>query len=133
MGIRFTDIVRLHVPFSTARKALSIGKADHRGRIAGETHSFSAGADLTPLLTGLEQGTSLQWGYLLTGELLVDCGNGWVDTIEANELFYLPAGRPVRAGRDCEVFLFSPVRESRESLQQVATSLREAVQAARRG
>jgi hypothetical protein len=71
MRIAKNDIpVPIDAPGAVARQKTNFGDASGYGKISGEYYSLGAGADISPLLKGLEGDLhhSLHWGYLLQGE-----------------------------------------------------------------
>jgi hypothetical protein len=114
MRIAKEDIpVRIGAPGAVARQQTDFGDASGYGRIGGEYFSLGAGADIAPLLKGLEGDLcqSPHWGYLLQGALTVTYADGAEEGVKAGDLFYWPPGHTVRAGEDAEVILFSPQEE----------------------
>ncbi len=114
MRIAKKDIpVRINAPGAVARQQLNFGDATGYGRISGEYFSLGAGADIAPLLVGLEGDLcqSPHWGYLLQGELTVTYADDTQDVIRSGDLFYWPPGHTVKVGADAEVVLFSPQDE----------------------
>jgi uncharacterized cupin superfamily protein len=114
MRIAKDDIpVRIKAPGAVARVQTDFGDASGYGKIGGEYFSLGAGADIAPLLKGLE-GDLCQaphWGYVLQGELTVTYADGEEEKIKGGDLFYWPPGHTVRVGADAEVILFSPQDE----------------------
>ena len=114
MRVAKNDIpVRIDAPGAVARVQTDFGDATGYGRISGEYFSLGAGADISPLLKGLE-GDMCQaphWGYLLQGELTVTYAGGSEEVVSGGDLFYWPPGHTVRVGADAEVILFSPQEE----------------------
>ncbi len=114
MRIAKDDIpVRIDAPGARARQKADFGDASGYGKISGEYFSLGAGADIAPLLKGLEGDLcqSPHWGYLLQGELTVTYADGTGEVIKAQDLFYWPPGHTVKVGEDAEVILFSPQNE----------------------
>ena len=114
MRIAKDDIpVRINAPGAVARVQTNFGDASGYGRIGGEYFSLGAGADIAPLLKGLEGDSchSPHWGYLLQGELTVTYADSSEEVIKSGDLFYWPPGHTVRVGQDAEVILFSPQDE----------------------
>jgi hypothetical protein len=114
MRIARSDIpVRIDAPGAVARQKLDFGDATGYGRISGEYFSLGAGADIRPLLKGLEGDLcqSPHWGYLLQGELTVAYADDTEEVIRGGDLFFWPPGHTVRVGADAEVILFSPQHE----------------------
>lgn len=105
--------VKIDSPGAVARQLADFGDAGGYGTISGEYFSLAAGADITPLLAGLE-GDLCQvphWGYLLEGQVTTTFADGTEETLRGGELFYWPPGHTVRVGEDAEVILFSPQEE----------------------
>ena len=105
--------VRINAPGAVARQQTDFGDATGYGKIGGEYFSLGAGADIAPLLKGLE-GDLCQaphWGYLLQGEIIVTYGDGTEEVVKGGDLFYWPPGHTVKVGKDAEVILFSPQEE----------------------
>jgi hypothetical protein len=114
MRIAKDDVpVRINAPGAIARQQRDFGDAGGYGRMAGEYFSLGAGADIAPLLKGLE-GELCQaphWGYLLQGEVVVTYADASKETIRGGDLFYWPPGHSVSVAQDAEVVLFSPQDE----------------------
>jgi hypothetical protein len=114
MRIAKDDIpVMINAPGAVARVQTNFGDASGYGRIGGEYFSLGAGADIAPLLKGLE-GDLCQaphWGYLLQGELTVTYADRSEEVIKGGDLFYWPPGHTVRVSEDAEIILFSPQEE----------------------
>jgi len=114
MRIAKKDVpVRINTPGAVARQQLNFGDATGYGKISGEYFSLGAGADIAPLLVGLEGDLcqSPHWGYVLQGELTVTYANHAQEVIRGGDLFYWPPGHTVKVGADAEVVLFSPQTE----------------------
>ena len=105
--------VRMEIPGAVIRQRTEFGDVSGYGKISGEYFSLGAGADISPLLKGLEGDLcqSPHWGYLLQGELTVTYADGTEEVINSGDLFYWPPGHTVRVGKDAEVILFSPQDE----------------------
>lgn len=114
MRIAKEDVpVRINAPGAIARVATEFGDASGYGKFGGEYFSLSAGADIAPLLKGLD-GDLCQaphWGYLIEGQITVTYADGTEDSVKGGDLFYWPPGHSVRVGEDAEVILFSPQEE----------------------
>ena len=114
MRIAKDDIpVRINAPGAVARQQTDFGDTAGYGKIGGEYFSLGAGADIAPLLKGLEGDLcqSPHWGYLLRGEVTVTYGDGAEEVVKGGDLFYWPPGHTVKVGEDAEVILFSPQEE----------------------
>ena len=114
MRITKDDIpVRINAPGAIARQQTEFGDSEGFGKISGEYFSLGAGADLAPLLVGLE-GDLCQcphWGYVLQGAVTTTYTSGDSETAREGDLFYWPPGHTVRADADSELILFSPQHE----------------------
>ena len=114
MKIAKNDIpVKIDSPGAVARQKTNFGDATGSGAIGGEYFTLGAGADIAPLLVGLEGDLcqSPHWGYLLQGELTVTYADGNQEMVSSGDLFYWPPGHSVKVGQDAEVILFSPQEE----------------------
>lgn len=114
MRIAKGDIpARIDVPGAKARHERGFGDATGCGTMAAEYFSMGAGADIAPLLEGLE-GNLCQaphWGYMLEGRVTVTYADGAREQVRGGDLFYWPPGHSVRVEEDAEVVLFSPQDE----------------------
>ncbi|MCV5870273.1 hypothetical protein OFN61_33990, partial [Escherichia coli] len=83
------------------------------GKISGEYFSLAAGADIAPLLKGLEGDLcqSPHWGYLLQGQITVTDAVHTEEVVNSGDLFYWSPGHTVRVSEDVEVIMFSPQAE----------------------
>jgi hypothetical protein len=114
MRIAKDDIpVKINAQGAMARVQTNFGDASGYGKIGGEYFSLGAGADIAPLLKGLEGDLcqSPHWGYLLQGELTVTYADSSEEVIKSGDLFYWPPGHTVRVSEDAEIILFSPQEE----------------------
>ena len=114
MRIAKEDVpIRINAPGAVARVQTEFGDASGYGKFGGEYFSLGAGADIAPLLKGLEGDLcqSPHWGYLIQGELTVTYADNAEEVIKGGDLFYWPAGHTVRVGEDAEIILFSPQEE----------------------
>lgn len=105
--------VKINSPGAVARVRTDFGDASGYKKFAGEYFSLGAGADIAPLLEGLE-GNLCQaphWGYVIQGQITVTYSDGMEESIKGGDLFYWPPGHTVRVGEDAEVILFSPQEE----------------------
>jgi len=105
--------VKMEIPGAVIRQRTDFGDATGLGKISGEYFSLSAGVDTTPLFMGLE-GNLCQcphWGYLVSGKLTTTDADGVEETVNANDLFYWPAGHNVKVNSDAEIVMFSPQHE----------------------
>jgi hypothetical protein len=113
--------VRINAPGAIARQKVDFGDAAGYGMISGEYFSLAAGADITPLLKGLEGDLcqSPHWGYLLQGEVTVTYADAKEEVVHGGDLFHWPPGHTVRVGKDAEVILFSPQHEHSEVIDHM--------------
>ena len=105
--------VRMEIPGATVRQHMDFGNAQGFDKISGEYFTLSAGVDTTPLFQGLE-GDLCQcphWGFVLSGRITTTDANDTRETVNANDLFYWPAGHNVRVDEDAEIIMFSPQHE----------------------
>lgn len=104
---------KLDIPGAVMRQQKGFGDATGLGKISCEYFSLSAGVDTTPLFIGLEGNLcqSPHWGYVLSGELTTTDADGVQETVNANDMFYWPAGHNVRVNADAEIVMFSPQHE----------------------
>jgi hypothetical protein len=105
--------VKMEIPGAVVRQQTEFGDATGLGKISGEYFSLSAGVDTTPLFVGLD-GDLCQcphWGYVLCGQLTTTDANGTQETVNANDLFYWPAGHNVKVSEDAEIIMFSPQQQ----------------------
>jgi hypothetical protein len=114
MRIAKDDVeVKMAIPGAVIRQRTGFGDATGFGAISGEYFSLAAGVDTTPLFKGLD-GNLCQcphWGYVLRGELMTTDAAGTQETVQANDLFYWPAGHNVKVTAAAEIIMFSPQRE----------------------
>ena len=114
MRIAKEDVpVRINAPGAIARVVTDFGDASGYGKFGGEYFSLSAGADIAPLLKGLDGDLcqSPHWGYLIEGQITVTYDDGAEESVKGGDLFYWPPGHTVRVGEDSEMILFSPQEE----------------------
>jgi len=124
MRIAKDDIpVRLAAPGAVARQLPDFGEAS--AELAGEYFSMGAGADLAPLLEGLEHDLcqAPHWGYVIEGDLVVTYSDGATERCRTGDLFHWPAGHTVRVDEDAEVVLFSPQIEHMAVVDHIARKL----------
>ena len=117
---------KIDVPGAVARQATDFGDATGFGKMAGEYFSLGAGADIAPLLKGLEGDAchAPHWGYMLSGEVVVTYTDGSAETCAESDLFYWPPGHSVRVVKDAEVILFSPQREHSQVLEHMLNRMK---------
>jgi len=117
--------VKFAVPGATARQLLDFGDATNFGEISGEYFSIGAGTDIAPLLQGLTNDSCAapHWGYIISGELVVNYIDGSEETCSGSDIFYWPPGHSVRASQDTEVILFSPQAEHSEALDHMMVKM----------
>ncbi|MGA8978385.1 MAG: hypothetical protein WB473_04630 [Pedococcus sp.] len=129
MRIAKHDIpVKFDVPGAVARQLANFGDATASTAMAGEFFSLAAGTDIAPLLQGLA-GDACQaphWGYVISGDLVVDYTDGSHDSCSGGDLFHWPPGHSVRVTDDAEVILFSPTLEHTEVLDHMLDRMQHA-------
>lgn len=114
MRIAKEDIpIKIDTPGAVARIMPDFGDATGYGKFGGEYFTMAAGADIAPLLKGLETDLcqSPHWGYVIEGQITVTYADGSEESIKGGDLFYWPPGHSVRVGEDAHVILFSPQEE----------------------
>ncbi len=114
MRIAKQDVpVKINAPGAIARQQTNFGDSTGFGVLSGEYFTLGSGADIAPLLKGLE-GDLCQaphWGYVIEGELIVTYADGSEETTRGGDLFHWPPGHTVRVSQDAELVLFSPQDE----------------------
>lgn len=118
--------VKMQIPGAIIRQRTDFGDATGLGKISGEFFSLSAGVDTTPLFIGLE-GNLCQcphWGYVLNGQITTTDSNGAKETVNANDLFFWPAGHNVKVDQDANIIMFSPQHEHTEVINHMIEKTR---------
>jgi len=117
--------VKFAVPGATARQLTDFGDATGFGKIGGEYFSLAAGTDIAPLLQGLDGDSchAPHWGYVISGELVVDYTDGTADNCSGGDIFYWPPGHSVRVVADAEVILFSPQAEHTQVMDHMVAKM----------
>ena len=126
MRIAKNDIpIKIDSPGAVARQAINFGEASDYGSLAAEYFSLGAGADIAPLLKGLDDDAchAPHWGFIMSGEVVITYTDGRQETCSADDLFYWPPGHSVRVVSDAEVILFSPQVEHTEVLDHMITMM----------
>jgi hypothetical protein len=126
MRIAKNDIpVRINAPGAVARQQMGFGDPSGYGTLSGEYFSLGAGADIAPLLKGLEGDLcqSPHWGYLIQGQLTVTYADASAEVVRTGDLFYWPPGHTVKVGEDAEVILFSPQHEHSEVIDHMLAKM----------
>ena len=126
MRITKNDIpIKIDSPGAVARQAINFGEASDYGSLAAEYFSLGAGADIAPLLKGLDDDAchAPHWGFIMSGEVVITYTDGRQETCSADDLFYWPPGHSVRVVSDAEVILFSPQVEHAEVLDHMITMM----------
>jgi hypothetical protein len=104
-----TDLpVKIDAPGAHARQLPDFGTA--AATLAAEYFTLGAGADLAPLLEGLEHDAcqSAHWGYVVTGAVVVTYTDGTDEECSKGDVFHWPPGHSVRVTDDAELVMFSP-------------------------
>lgn len=113
--------VKIDAPGAIARQQTDFGDATGYGKISGEYFTLGAGADMAPLLHGLE-GDLCQcphWGYVLKGAITTTYTDGSEETARTGDLFYWPPGHTVKVSEDTEMVLFSPQKEHNHVFEHI--------------
>jgi mannose-6-phosphate isomerase-like protein (cupin superfamily) len=100
--------VKIDAPGAHARHLPDFGAAS--GTFAAEYFTLGAGADLAPLLQGLEHDAcqSAHWGFVVTGAVVVTYSDGTDERCSTGDVFYWPPGHSVRVETNAELVMFSP-------------------------
>ena len=126
MRISKDDVpIKINGPGAIARQQTDFGDATGYGKLGAEYFSLGAGADISPLLKGLEGDAcqSPHWGYLLEGELTVSFTDKTAETVKTGDLFYWPPGHSVRAEQKSEIILFSPQNEHGKVIDHIRAQM----------
>jgi len=117
--------VKVNAPGAVARHMADFGDASDYGKIGAEYFKMDAGADIAPLLKGLENDLcqAPHWGYLIKGDLTVTYMNGKTEGARSGDLFYWPPGHSVRVNQDTEFVLFSPQDEHTRVFDHINSKL----------
>ncbi len=117
--------VKFAVPGATARQLTDFGDATGFGMISGEYFSLGAGTDIAPLLEGLDGDSchAPHWGYIISGDVVVNFTDGSEETCSGSDIFYWPPGHSVRVTADAEVILFSPQAEHNHVLDHMVAKM----------
>ncbi len=118
--------IKIDAPGANARHHGDFGPAN--GDMAAEYFTMAAGADLAPLLEGLEHDAchSAHWGYMVAGEVVVTYRDGTDERCTAGDMFYWPPGHSVRVEADAELAMFSPRDDHAPVLDHIAAKLANA-------
>ena len=120
MHLQKQDIpVKIDAPGAVARQLPDFGVAS--GTIGAEYFSLGAGADLAPLLQGLEHDLchAEHWGYVISGDVTVTYRDGATEQCVGGDVFHWPAWHTVRVEEDAEIVLFSPQAEHTPVLDHI--------------
>ena len=126
MRISKNDIPpKIDAPGAVARQAINFGDASDYGSLAAEYFSLGAGTDIAPLLKGLDDDAchAPHWGFIISGEVVLDYTDGSQETYVGDDLFYWPPGHSVRTVKDAEVILFSPQVEHAEVMDHMIATM----------
>lgn len=119
--------VKMEIPGAILRQKTNFGDATGLGMISGEYFSLSAGVDTTPLFIGLE-GNMCQcphWGYIMSGKITTTDADGTEETVNANDLFFWPAGHNVKVNEDAEFIMFSPQHQHTQVINHMIDKVKE--------
>ena len=114
MRIQKDDIpIKVETAGAMARQQVDFGTVQTPVTMGAECFNLAAGADMAPLLEGLENDLCHcpHWGYVVSGEVVATFRDGSEETAGTGDLFYWPPWHTVRATRDSEFVLFSPQHE----------------------
>ena len=115
--------VKIDAPGAHARQLPDFGAAT--GTLAAEYFTLGAGADLAPLLEGLEHDAcqSAHWGYVVTGAVAVTYTDGTDEQCSTGDVFHWPPGHSVRVIDDSELVMFSPEADHVPVLDHILTKM----------
>jgi len=115
--------VKIDAPGAHARHLPDFGVAS--GALAAEYFTLGAGADLAPLLEGLDHDAcqSAHWGFMITGDVVVSYNDGDDERCSTGDVFYWPPGHSVRVERDAELVMFSPQAEHAAVLDHILAKM----------
>jgi hypothetical protein len=115
--------VKIDAPGAHARHLPDFGVAS--GALAAEYFTLGAGADLAPLLQGLDHDAcdSPHWGFMITGDVVVTYSDGSDERCSTGDVFYWPPGHSVRVERDAELVMFSPQAEHAAVLDHILAKM----------
>lgn len=122
MRIAKTEIPRkVDAPGAVARQQKGFGDVTGFGMMGAEYFSLAEGADMAPLLAGLENDMchSPHWGYVIEGELVVTYKDGSEEKTAAGDMFYWPPWHTIRVTQAAEFVLFSPQHEHGDVMDHV--------------
>lgn len=125
MRITTTDLpVKIDAPGAHARHLPDFGIAPS-GPLAAEYFTLGAGADLAPLLVGLEHDAcqSPHWGFMISGDVVVSYTEGEDERCSTGDFFYWPPGHSVRVEDDAELVMFSPQIEHAPVLDHIRAAM----------
>ena len=124
MQLPTTDLpVKIAAPGAHVRHLPDFGVAS--GALAAEYVTLGAGADLAPLLHGLEHDScqSAHWGFVIAGEFLVTYDDGETERCSTGDVFHWPAGHSVRVDDDSELVMFSPQSDHAPVLDHILAKM----------
>ncbi|HYQ58329.1 MAG TPA: hypothetical protein VEP89_13390 [Draconibacterium sp.] len=84
-----------------------------------------AGTDFTPLFAGLphDMCNGNHWGYMIEGSAEILYANGKTETIEAGEVFYIPAPHTGKSTTGAKFVDFTPDDEFTVLMEQIAENM----------
>ena len=115
--------IKIDAPGAHARHQRDFGDAS--GELAAEYFTMAAGADLAPLLEGLEHDAcqSAHWGFVVAGEVVVTYRDAAEEICAAGDFFHWPPGHSVRVLADAELAMFSPQDEHTPVLDHIVAKM----------
>ena len=124
MRITKNDLpVKIDAPGAHARHLPDFGVAS--GTLAAEYFTLGAGADLAPLLAGLDNDSchSAHWGFMTMGDVVVTYDDGSDERCSVGDFFYWPPGHSVRVETDAELVMFSPQEDHGPVLDHILAKM----------
>lgn len=118
--------VRIDAPGAVARQLPELGIAS--GTLGAEYFSLATGADLAPLLEGLDGDLchSPHWGFVISGDVVVTYRDGSTERCTGSDVFYWPPHHTVRVENDAELILFSPQVEHGAVMDHILAKMSQA-------
>ena len=110
---------KIDAPGATARQQTDFGAAF--GVMGAEYFTMAKGADLAPLLEGLQGDMcdAAHWGYIINGVVTVTYSDATTEECSTGDLFHWPAGHSIRVEEDADLVMFSPQSEHTPVIEHI--------------
>lgn len=88
----------------------TVVRGTEMGDFVGTINTLAPGTDFTPALAGQPGGLCQvpHWGYVIDGSMTITYADGTDETLNAGDIFYLPAGHTALTTDGVQVAEFSP-------------------------